>query len=159
MYRKNVDSSKKRLQNSRQRVEDLDGSISPFDHFQRLTTILPKLWHISLSLLKTAGWHVARIYGRTCQYLSGFMFWIPREEKFLSSTRGKSLKIVNNAGWWDYNPRPLSPWSIDDAILLINKSTLMSLLWTKHACYDGGAPTIVFFGGSSTWELEISPKT
>ena len=76
---------------------------------EMLTNSLPKLSLITLPPLKrrdsrSAGY----IYGRTCQYPSGFIFWGYRGEYFSSSTWGKSEKMYY-CGWWDMNLRPEKP--------------------------------------------------
>ena len=67
---------------------------------------------------ETAGHQVGRIYGRTCEYPSGFISWVYRGEYFSSSTRGKSEKSllpgIVDGGIWTHDPK--KTWSVDDAI-------------------------------------------
>ena len=72
---------------------------------KRLTNSLPKRSLITLSPHETAGYQVGQIYGRTCQYPSGFISWGNRVQYFSSSTWGKSEKVCY-CGWWDLNLRP-----------------------------------------------------
>ena len=86
----------------------LVGYWSVLDHLQNVNlnirSRLPKLTLITLSPTGTAGYQVGRMYGRTCQYPSGFISWVCRGEDFSSSTWGKVWKVYSSCVWWQSNP-------------------------------------------------------
>ena len=73
---------------------------------KRLTNnSLPKLSLITLFPSEAAGYQVGRIYGRTCQYPSGFIPWGYQGKFFSSLVWGKSEKfIIVDGGDRTHNP-------------------------------------------------------